>query len=393
MPDLNDLLEKADRVGDSAKAVIEEPEIARFAGVVARLRSRALYPEEAIVVALAGGTGSGKSSLFNAILSEPVAEVGGLRPTTGQALASIPRVHSAGLRRYLEELEITEVVEHDEPSTICLIDLPDTDSVELTHRATTAAILPRVDVVVWVTDPEKYRDAALHDRYVKPLTGHGGHFIFALNQIDRLSEPSMVMDDFEAALLGDGIDDPRTFAIAAGPPAGPPLGVEDLVDAIRGLSPAGENGLVALAEETSRLAAMAEPPEGVSEEIVAAGAVAITSVMASDRTGASRALTEALASIAAVIDGPQAEIVQRLQAAVPEVVAEAAALTVNRPPRWATRRRREQHRLETEAEVGELVERAIVDPVEQMVQERKSLQGLLTDLAISLRSRLDRMSR
>ena len=29
-----------------------------------------------------------------------------------------------------------------------------------------------VDMLVWVVDPQKYADAAIHDRYLKPLAQH-----------------------------------------------------------------------------------------------------------------------------------------------------------------------------------------------------------------------------
>ena len=43
-----------------------------------------------------------------------------------------------------------------------------------------------VDLLVWVLDPQKYADAAVHERYLRPLARHGDVTVVVLNQIDRL---------------------------------------------------------------------------------------------------------------------------------------------------------------------------------------------------------------
>ena len=45
-----------------------------------------------------------------------------------------------------------------------------------------------VDLLVWVADPQKYADAALHDGYLRPLAGHGDAMVVVLNQADRLDD-------------------------------------------------------------------------------------------------------------------------------------------------------------------------------------------------------------
>ena len=68
-----------------------------------------------------------------------------------------------------------------------LLDLPDHDSTELSHRLEVDRLVQLVDVLVWVVDPQKYADAALHDRYLKPLAGHADVMMVVLNQADRLT--------------------------------------------------------------------------------------------------------------------------------------------------------------------------------------------------------------
>ena len=43
-----------------------------------------------------------------------------------------------------------------------------------------------VDMMIWVVDPQKYADAALHDRYLRPLAQHADVMMIVLNQADRL---------------------------------------------------------------------------------------------------------------------------------------------------------------------------------------------------------------
>ncbi|CAM5423474.1 Putative GTPase OS=Streptomyces violarus OX=67380 GN=FHS41_003698 PE=4 SV=1 [Streptomyces violarus] len=69
---------------------------------------------------------------------------------------------------------------------LVLIDLPDHDSAAVQHRERVDRILALVDAVIWVVDPEKYADAVLHERYLRPLAGHAEVMFVVLNQTDRL---------------------------------------------------------------------------------------------------------------------------------------------------------------------------------------------------------------
>ncbi len=71
---------------------------------------------------------------------------------------------------------------------LALLDLPDFDSRELAHRVEAERVLELVDVFVWVTDPQKYADARLHDDFVSIISRHGAVTLAVLNQCDRLSE-------------------------------------------------------------------------------------------------------------------------------------------------------------------------------------------------------------
>ena len=58
-----------------------------------------------------------------------------------------------------------------------------------------------VDMLIWVVDPQKYADAALHDRYLIPLAQHADVMMIVLNQADRLTpaERDQCLTDLRAA--------------------------------------------------------------------------------------------------------------------------------------------------------------------------------------------------
>ena len=234
---LTETIEKAELAVGSASGVLEEEQLRPLMSKLTLVRARASFPDDVVVVALAGGTGSGKSSLFNAIVGEDLVDVGGVRPTTQTTAAAVPAMSAGRFDGYLDEMGIDERFTHSMAGFV-LIDLPDTDSVAAEHQHRVDQVLPMVDVVVWVVDPEKYRDARLHAEYLNPLAAYGDQFVFALNQIDRLDPVDLdaLVTDLGEAVRDDGIDEPVIMMVAALPSAGPPIGVEELVTelAVRG---------------------------------------------------------------------------------------------------------------------------------------------------------------
>jgi GTP-binding protein EngB required for normal cell division len=241
MTDLVALIDAFDRVVAHADGSAPPAAVARAAEVARRVRARRGYQGRSIVVALAGGTGSGKSSLINALAGETVAEVGAIRPTTAAPLAWIPANPEPGLTRLLDDLGIEERVGQDRNDWMAVIDLPDTDSIASEHRRLVDDLLPRVDGIVWVLDPEKYQDRVLHRDLIAPMAEHAERFVFVLNQIDRLgSNLGAVLDDLRSSLRADGVESPIIVCTAADPPAGPPEGLDDLMAAVEGLGEARE---------------------------------------------------------------------------------------------------------------------------------------------------------
>jgi GTP-binding protein EngB required for normal cell division len=182
----------ADRLAALREAVevaegrLDVPEVGQARALLAKAGARAALGD-ATVVALAGATGSGKSTLFNALSGSEISSPGVRRPTTGVAHATV--WGEDGADRLLDWLEVPRRHRHEpEPALdgLVLLDLPDHDSVRLEHRLEVDRLVGLVDVLVWVLDPEKYADAAVHDRYLTPLAGHAGVLLVVLNQTDRL---------------------------------------------------------------------------------------------------------------------------------------------------------------------------------------------------------------
>ncbi|MEE4542060.1 dynamin family protein [Streptomyces sp. V4-01] len=224
--------------------------LAETGELLARVAERRRLSPAHTVVAVAGATGSGKSTLFNALTGLDLSPTGVRRPTTARPVACawqperaaglLDRLGIAPRDRYARygRMEgppdaLAAAAQDGGPSRavhssvggggaageghagakeqslegLVLIDLPDHDSAATGHREQVDRLLRLVDVVIWVLDPEKYADAALHERYLQPLAGHADVTVLVLNQIDRLPEDAvdLVLDDLRRLLDEDGL--------------------------------------------------------------------------------------------------------------------------------------------------------------------------------------------
>jgi GTP-binding protein EngB required for normal cell division len=194
-----------------------EPEAVQIArAVTEKAGARLGLGIETTVVALAGPTGVGKSLLFNALSGADLATVGRRRPTTSEGQAA---VWGDGADSLLDWLEIGRRHRLDDGALrgLLLLDLPDFDSVETSHRLEVDRIVALADLVVWVVEPQKYADASLHERYLRPLRTHGAAMAVVLNQADLLSpsEVAVWRDDVSRLLAEDGLGTMPVLVVSA----------------------------------------------------------------------------------------------------------------------------------------------------------------------------------
>ncbi|WP_448061225.1 GTP-binding protein HSR1 [Cellulomonas hominis] len=353
---------------DAARDRLPDTLLDPLATTVTRARERAGLSADYTVAALAGSTGSGKSSLLNALAGEQIAAPGVLRPTTDRPLAAVwprpgdggagvgtgggppggtsggapghdePATSAApgGVQELLDWLDVDlrrDVAATPAPAAtasttdrrpdpdpaptgLVLLDLPDHDSVEIAHRLRAERLYDRADLLVWVVDPQKYADAALHVRYLRPLAAHADVMVLVLGHADRLTPPerAQCVADLRRLAAEDGLGDVPVLAVSARTGEG--------VDALRDL----------LAEAAARRRAAVDR---VRADVAAAAGVLLAAC------GPERPTTQpspARAELVAALE--QAAGVGTVVAAVRRSSARRARLATGWPPtRWLARLR------------------------------------------------------
>ncbi|HEY2441795.1 MAG TPA: GTPase, partial [Streptosporangiaceae bacterium] len=115
------------------------------------------------VVTLAGGTGSGKSSLFNVLAGADFSPVGVTRPQTSEPHACVwgmagagPLLDWLGIQRRHRYARASALDQGEESLTgLLLLDLPDHDSVTAGASHEVDRMVELADLMIWVLDPQK----------------------------------------------------------------------------------------------------------------------------------------------------------------------------------------------------------------------------------------------
>jgi GTP-binding protein EngB required for normal cell division len=217
-------LHRAGPDGFSQELLAEAETLLRRSGE--RMRMSASHT----VVALAGGTGSGKSSLFNALSGANFSPAGVTRPTTKHTHACVWGMEGAGplldwlnVQRRHRYARASALDEGEASLTgLLLLDLPDHDSVVTGSAALVDRLVKLADMLVWVLDPLKYADASVHRGYLVPLAGHAAITTVVLNQADTLT-PDQVGDcesDLRRLLDAEGLAETPVLVTSATTGAG-----------------------------------------------------------------------------------------------------------------------------------------------------------------------------
>lgn len=200
--------------------------------VMQRVSTRDSLDPFSVIVALVGATGSGKSSIFNAVAGAQLAATDVIRPTTRLPLAALApsdkddaatpgEREGADIGALLDWAGVTQRVEIPEPGRlpagVCLIDVPDIDSVDRSNGELARRLHERVDIVVWVVDPQKYADAIIHNEWIAPMASRAQSVIVVLNQVDRLTvdERETVRASLTRLLQEDGLETPTIVETSA----------------------------------------------------------------------------------------------------------------------------------------------------------------------------------
>jgi len=219
-PSLEDRLAALDEVAALGADILSAEVDAAIGRVRAGAAERRRRSAEHTVVGLFGATGSGKSSLLNALVGAELAAVHVRRPTTTAPLAAL--WHPEGAADLLDWLGVADRVVLEAPiepraGSLILIDLPDFDSVAAEHRAIATRLAGQVDAMIWVVDPQKYADAVLHADFIRPHARHGAVTLVVLNQADRLApgEAELVRAHLARLVEADGLRPSAVLAVSA----------------------------------------------------------------------------------------------------------------------------------------------------------------------------------
>lgn len=214
-----DALNEARELADGA---LPDETLDEVLDILERASSRRSLSADHTVVGFFGATGSGKSSLFNAVSGAEIATAAARRPTTSEPLAGIWGAEgSDGLLDWLEvsnRHHAAPVIGFADDSTgLILLDLPDFDSTRAANREIVQRMVGLVDVLVWVLDPQKYADAAVHNDFLAPLASHAAVTLVVLNQIDRLPEHEIrpVLESLKGILARDGLGKVQVLGASA----------------------------------------------------------------------------------------------------------------------------------------------------------------------------------
>ena len=290
----NDVAKRLDGLTDAVTAGrgrIDEEILAPAEMLSGHAAERLTLSGEHTIVALAGATGSGKSSLFNSLTDLELAGVGVRRPTTSWALACAWGPDGAqGLLEWMgiparHQVSRMSMLDHSAEDTkldgLVLLDLPDHDSTEVSHHLEMDRLITYADLLVWVLDPQKYADAAIHDRYIRPMASYSDVTLVVLNQIDRIpfEQRERALSDVRRILADEGLPDVSVIGVSATRGDG----VEDLKRELAARIRAKSSAKGRLASDIAAAAAVIEQVGGSAE---AAG------VSAADRQALDDSLVE-----------------------------------------------------------------------------------------------------
>jgi len=308
--------------------------------ILRRAADRFGMSAEHTVVVLGGATGVGKSSLFNGLVGIGLSPVAVRRPTTTSAIACVweadrvaeakPLLDRLGVserRQLTRDSALDRSIVRDALAGMVLVDLPDHDSAVREHQAEVDQAVAQADVVVWVTDPQKYADASWHDRYLKALVHHADVMLIVLNQIDRLP-PEAVSEcaaDLARLVEEDGLTGVRVIPVSARTKEGLDDLRRELTERVSGRRAAADRLAADVDRIAERLAPMLLPADDAQTQSVSGDEGADNAVPDEARAEAMEGL-RAAAGVSSLADAVSRRMAARDQAAVATPLRKLAGL-------------------------------------------------------------------
>ncbi len=170
---------------------------------------RATHPDSPVVVALAGPTGAGKSTLVNGLARSVVSPAGALRPTTRTPVL-VHRPEDTrwfpGERRRVSAWDaVHPVVSHHLPQGVALLDTPDVDSARHGQHGYTGQLLATADVWLFVTTATRYADA-IPWQTLRTAGGRRADLAVVLDRV-QMGATEAVGDDLRRLLDANGLEE------------------------------------------------------------------------------------------------------------------------------------------------------------------------------------------
>lgn len=199
--------------------------------VVDRVDTLRVRLEAPLVVATFGGTGTGKSTLVNALVGEEVSRSGKERPTTHRPVLIAHRQTDLSLLALpLDEVDIVQR-DADLLRDVILLDCPDPDTNEEDFPGSNIdrlrTLLPYCDVLLYISTQQKYRSARVAEELRSAAAGC--RMIFVQTHAERDED---IRDDWRE-VLGRDYDVPEVFFVDS---------LRALKEQQAGITPTGEMG-------------------------------------------------------------------------------------------------------------------------------------------------------
>lgn len=181
-----------------------------------------------LLIAVAGSTGAGKSTLVNSLVGAQVTTTGVRRPTTNSPvlacnpadvdwfseasfLPSLPRVRQQGLAMPGKDGMLVLAATECMPAGVALLDTPDVDSAVAAHHEFAAKFLDAADLWVFVTTSRRYADARVWE-FLQVARDRDTSLTVVLSRVPRRGRKQLV-DHFGAMLHANGLGAAPRFVI------------------------------------------------------------------------------------------------------------------------------------------------------------------------------------